>query len=96
MSIHPEAREEYIRRHNPIWPELQSVLKEHGVHNYSLFLHPETYQLFGYAEIESESQWESIANTEICQQWWASMKTLMPSHDDNSPVSAPLTEVFHL
>jgi L-rhamnose mutarotase len=40
---------------------LEKVLKDHGVSNYSIFLHPETRQLFGYAEIESEEQWAAIA-----------------------------------
>lgn len=43
------------------WPELEKVLKDHGVSNYSIFLHPETRQLFGYAEIENEEQWASAA-----------------------------------
>src|SRR5438874_553366 len=57
MKIKPGCREEYERRHNPIWPELQAVLKEHRVSNYSIFLDRRTDQLFGYAEIESDSRW---------------------------------------
>jgi L-rhamnose mutarotase len=56
MSVHPGVEEEYENRHNPIWPELEKVLKDHGVSNYSIFLHAETRQLFGDAEIESEEQ----------------------------------------
>ncbi|MBT5706537.1 L-rhamnose mutarotase [bacterium] len=96
MSIHPDRHEEYERRHNPIWPELEAALKDHGVSNYSIFLNPESHQLFGYAEIQSEEAWNAIATTAICQKWWASMKELMPSNSDNSPVSASLKEVFHI
>jgi L-rhamnose mutarotase len=32
----------------------------------------------------------------ICQKWWAHMGDVMPSNPDNSPVSEPLREVFHL
>jgi L-rhamnose mutarotase len=39
---------------------LEKVLKDHGVSNYSIFLHPETRQLFGYAEVQSEVQWALI------------------------------------
>ena len=42
MSVNAGAEEEYEERHNPIWPELEKVLKDHGVSNYSIFLHPET------------------------------------------------------
>ena len=96
MSIHPGTAEEYEKRHNPIWAELELVLKQHGVHNYSIFLHPASNQLFGYVEIEDEARWQAIAKTEICGRWWGFMKEIMPSHPDNSPVSFELKEVFHL
>lgn len=96
MSINPGSREEYERRHNPIWDDLRDVLKSHGVHNYSIYLDEETNRLFAYAEIESETQWQAIAETEACRRWWAFMKDLMPANADNSPVSKGLVEVFHL
>ena len=96
MSLNPGQEAEYRRRHNPIWPELEAVLKEHGVHNYSIFLHPQTHQLFAYAQIEDEARWAAIANTDACRRWWVHMKDLMPSNPDNSPVAGDLREVFHL
>jgi L-rhamnose mutarotase len=96
MSVNAGMEEEYERRHSPIWPELEALLEEHGVLNYSIFLHPETRQLFGYAEIEDEERWSAIANTAVCQRWWAFMKDIMPGNPDNSPVSRELKEVFHI
>jgi L-rhamnose mutarotase len=96
MSVNEGAEEEYARRHQPIWEELETVLKEHGVHNYSIFLHPETRQLFAYAEVEDEERWNAIASTEVCQRWWKHMGDIMPSNPDNSPVAVGLEEVFHL
>lgn len=96
MSVNAGCEEEYARRHQPIREELATVLKAHGVHNYSIFLHPETRQLFGYVEIESEERWAAIAATEVCQSWWKHMADVMPSNADASPVSAELREVFHL
>ena len=37
MSVNPDRHEEYEQRHSPIWPELEAVLKAHGVSNYSIF-----------------------------------------------------------
>ena len=96
MSLKPGQEAEYQARHDPIWPELEQVLKSHGVHNYSIFLHGETHQLFAYAEIESEERWSAIAETDVCKKWWRHMSDLMPSNKDHSPVSAPLNEMFHL
>ena len=96
MSVNAGCEEEYERRHRPIWQELEEVLKQHGVHNYSIFLHEETRQLFGYAETESEERWAAIADTNACRRWWRHMRDLMPANVDASPVSVPLREVFHL
>ena len=96
MQVNPGQHDEYWRRHNPIWPELEETLKSHGVHNYSIFLHSDTHQLFAYVEIEEESRWQSIAQTDVCRKWWAHMKEIMPSNPDSSPMSLDLQEVFHI
>jgi L-rhamnose mutarotase len=96
MSVNPGCEQEYIRRHSPIWPELEATLQAHGVTSYSIFLNPESRQLFAFAEIENEARWEAIAQTEVCRRWWESMQTLMPANPDASPVSLPLREVFHI
>lgn len=96
MSVHAGREAEYARRHQPIWQELADTLRAHGVHNYSIHLHAETRQLFGYAEIESEERWQAIAQTEVCRRWWKHMADIMPANPDSSPVSTALTEVFYL
>ena len=96
MTLKAGCREEYERRHNPIWADLRATLIEHGVRNYSIYLNRQTDQLFAYAEIVSESRWQKIAHTEVCRRWWAHMKELMLTNDDNSPVTFELDEVFHI
>src|SRR4051812_26204257 len=96
MTLRAGNQAEYERRHNPIWPELEEVFKDHGVFAYSISLNRETDQLFAYAEVESEERWQQIAQTEVCQKWWAHMKELMLTNDDNSPIATSLDEVFHL
>jgi len=96
MQLHPGHEAEYERRHNPIWPELEALLLDHGVRTYTIFLHPETRELFGYVEVEDEARWEAIAESEICRRWWVHMQDLMPSNPDARPNSTPLREVFHI
>ena len=96
MNVNPGCESEYERRHNPIWPELEAVLKQHSVLSYSIFLHPETRQLFAYAEIQDEARWNAIAATPVCRRWWTSMKGLMPTNPDDSPIIKELREVFHI
>jgi L-rhamnose mutarotase len=96
MSVYPGREAEYARRHDPIWPELERTLVEHGVHSYSIFIDPETNDLFAYAEIESDERWAQVAGTEVCRRWWRHMRELMPSNPDDSPVSRPCRELFHI
>ena len=96
MSVDSDQCQEYERRHNPIWPELQEVLKAHGVHSYSIFLDPGDGGLFGYVEIEDEARWQAIAETAVCRKWWRYMSEIMPSNPDDSPRSVDLREVFHV
>jgi L-rhamnose mutarotase len=96
MSVDADRHEEYRKRHDPIWPELEEALLSHGVRNYSIFLDRETSRLFACAEIESEERWEAIAGTEICRKWWRHMADIMPTNPDSSPRSRELKEVFHI
>ena len=96
MSVHAGRQQEYVRRHQPIWPELEEMLLAHGIGTYSIFLDPNTNDLFAYVEFETEEQWLAIAETEVCRRWWSHMSGLMPSRGDNSPVVATLDEVFHI
>ena len=94
MSVYTDQHAEYAARHDPIWPELEIVLREHGVRSYSIFLDPATSELFAYAEIESEERWNAIGATEVCRRWWRYMREIMPANPDDSPVSTELKEVF--
>jgi L-rhamnose mutarotase len=95
MRVDPGQHDEYARRHAPIWRELEDALLAHGVRTYSIFLDPETSDLFAYVEVESDARWAAIASTDVCRRWWKHMRDIMPSNPDNSPVSRELREVFH-
>lgn len=96
MTLKPGYSDEYKQRHQAIWAELAAVLNDHGVHNYSIFLDLGTGKLFGYAEIESEEMWQQVSQTQVCRRWWSSLKELMVTNSDDSPVAVALDEVFHL
>jgi L-rhamnose mutarotase len=96
MSVNPGAADEYERRHQPIWEELEDTLLAHGLVTYSIYLDPSTNDLFGYVECEDEERWAAVARTDVCQRWWGHMRDVMPANADNSPVSRGLREVFHI
>ena len=96
MKLYEGMEEEYIIRHNQLWPEMIDMLHAHGGKNYTIFLDRETNILFGYIEIEDEELWAKGADTAINRKWWDFMADIMETNEDNSPVSKPLVNVFHM
>lgn len=96
MKLHAGKEEEYRRRHDAIWPELQALLKDAGIREYSIFLEERTRQLFGYLKIDDPLKLDRLPEQPVMQRWWQYMKDLMDTNPDSSPVSIPLKEVFYL
>ena len=96
MHLHPGMEDEYVRRHDELWPEMKAMIHEYGGRNYSIYLDRETNVLYGYIEIEDEARWAKSAETSICRKWWDYMAPLMKVNPDNSPVAEDLIPVFHL
>ena len=96
MKMFEGCEDEYKKRHDEIWPELQTLLKEAGIADYSIFLDKETNFLFGVLKIEDRLSFDELPSHPVMKKWWAYMKDIMESNPDNSPVSIPLKEVFYL
>ena len=96
MKLHKGQEAEYKKRHDELWPELQLLLKETGVSDYSIFLDESTGDLFGVLKVKDPVLMNALPLHPVMQKWWAFMKDIMESNSDNSPVSIPLKEVFHL
>ncbi|MDZ7690757.1 MAG: L-rhamnose mutarotase [Balneolaceae bacterium] len=94
MKLKPGFEEEYKKRHDEIWPELEKVLSEAGIHNYSIFLDEETGTLFAYQELEESHQ--DVSDNPVVQKWWSYMADIMETNPDDSPVENPLKEVFYM
>ena len=96
MFLKPGMKDEYRRRHNNIFPELKALLTESGVRNYSIYLDEDTNTLFAYQELEGDGGSQDLGQTAVCQRWWEMMADIMLTNPDNSPVSIPLPEMFHM
>mgnify|MGYP001560049734 CR=1 FL=1 len=96
MKLNPGQEAEYKRRHDKLWPDLEQLLKQTGIEDYSIFLDEETNILFGTLKIENEKKLDELPKHPVMKKWWAYMKDIMDSNPDNSPVSIPLKEVFYL
>ncbi|MCZ8097188.1 MAG: L-rhamnose mutarotase [Burkholderiales bacterium] len=96
MYLEPGREDEYRRRHDAIWPELATLLRQAGVSNYSIFLDPRTLILFGYLERRGDHSMADLPAHPVMRRWWDHMKDIMRTHPDGAPVAEPLEEMFHL
>lgn len=96
MKLLPGYSDEYKKRHDLIWPELKSLLRTHGISDYSIFLDDESHFLFGKMTVENVASLTSLHESPLMKKWWEYMKDIMVTNDDASPVSIPLKQVFFM
>lgn len=99
IGIKKECIEEYKKYHAEIWPEINAMIKECNIQNYSIYLKDEL--LFAYMEYtgeDFEKDMAKMAADEATIRWWDVMKPMQ------APVAtrkegewwADMEEVYHL
>ncbi|MES2824926.1 MAG: L-rhamnose mutarotase [Pseudomonadota bacterium] len=96
MTLKAGFAAEYKKRHDKIWPELVRELKQAGISDYSIYLHPTSLKLFGVLKRTPNHAMDELAANTVVRKWWAYMADIMDTNPDNSPVVEPLEQVFHL
>ncbi|HTF19724.1 MAG TPA: L-rhamnose mutarotase [Chryseolinea sp.] len=96
MKLKPGKKEEYRKRHAEIWPELQQLLSDAGVHEYSIFLDENSNSLFAFQKLRSGGGSQALGENPIVQRWWKHMADIMDTNPDFSPISVALEEVFYM
>lgn len=96
MQLRKGYESEYKKRHDALWPELEQLLKNAGISEYSIFLDEATGALFGFLKISDVMQLDKLPDQPVMKKWWHYMKDIMETNSDESPVSIPLKEVFYL
>ena len=88
--------EEYVKRHNEIWPEMVEVLKEAGIRNYSIW--NVGNEMFGYYECDSIEYASKVqSESEVVKKWDIYMKDILIMEKDPKTGAQPLlTQVFEL
>ena len=96
MRLKPGVALEYEKRHDALWPDLATALRDAGICDYSIFLGPDDRTLFAVLWRSAGHTMDDLPNTEIMKRWWTSMADLMDTNPDASPQVTPLRRVFHL
>jgi L-rhamnose mutarotase len=91
----PAVRAEYVARHDAIWPEMNALLSEAGMRNYSIFRLGT--QLFAYCEVDDWAATQRhLDGSEVNARWQAYMADILDSPVDPATGSFfMLEEMFH-
>lgn len=98
LQILPETRDEYVRRHREVWPEMLEALDAAGWRNYSLFLDDDG-TLIGYFETDDLStSLERMDEADVNARWQAEMAPFFAELDGRRPDEGfvRLAEIFNL
>ena len=88
-TVLPGKLDEYIRRHNEIWPEMKAVLTAAGIRNYTIWNVGE--ELFGYYECDSVAEAARVqAESAVVDRWNEYMKDVMKMELDPVTGAQPL------
>jgi L-rhamnose mutarotase len=98
LRVRPDRVEEYVRRHEAVWPEMREALAAAGWHNYTLFLTPPA-TVIGYLECEDfEDARLAMEQTDVNARWQRDMAPFFEGLEGRRPDEGmtPLQEIFHL
>lgn len=92
----PGKLEEYIRRHDEIWPEMVASLRESGITNYTIWNHGD--MLIGYYECpDLEAAERYKAQSDVMKRWSESMEGIMEMQKDEcTSKTAVYRQIFEM
>jgi L-rhamnose mutarotase len=68
----PDKREEYLRLHREVWPQVEAMNAAAGIRNFTIFVIDDV--IFGYYEYigdDFEADQARMAEDETMQLWWS-------------------------
>jgi L-rhamnose mutarotase len=96
MEIVPGGEAEYQRRHDEIWPELVTALRDAGVRNYTLFRRGTSVVAYAECYPDAAAAFGAVGATEVNARWAAWFDDVLVRLTDDEGNLLEATEVWHL
>ena len=96
LKLKPGMKDEYKKRHDNLWPEMEALLAGAGLHNYSIWYAEGL--LFGYFETEdAQKAYNILAKSPVNQRWDAFMDDIISFEvDDVTGNPKEMERMFYL
>lgn len=99
IKIRPERLEEYKAYHADPWPEVNRMIKECNITNYSIYHYGEyLFACYEYTGEDYEGDMAKMAADPATQKWWEVVKPCQQSLEEPDSGSwwTGMEEVYHL
>jgi L-rhamnose mutarotase len=99
LKLRSEHRDEYVRQHAAVWPEVLAQIRRSNIRNYSIYLRDGIlFAYFEYVGSDFAADMRAMAADPATQRWWALMEPMQEKWPTASAEEwwSNMTEVFHL
>lgn len=96
FQLRPGQEEEYRRRHDSIWPELVTALKDSGIANYTLFRRDRTVIAYCECEPDAATAFGRVGATDVNRRWSEWFDDVIEDMSDPDGNLFAAEEVWHL
>lgn len=98
LKLRPECRDEYVRQHARVWPEVLEQIARSNIRNYSIYLRDGIlFAYFEYVGSDFDADMRAMAADPVTQRWWALMEPMQEKWPTATSTEwwSNMTEVFH-
>ena len=99
LRVKPEHRDDYVRYHADVWPEVLATIKACNISNYSIFMHDDwLFAYFEYTGDDFQADMRKMAEDPSTQEWWSVMEPMQDPVPTRKQGEwwADMDEVFHV
>ena len=103
VQLDPDKVDEYVRLHRDVWPDIQAMISECNIRNYSIFIrrlpdgHHYLFSYWEYCGNNFSADMTKMAADPATQKWWNVCKPCHIPFADRQDGEwwASMTEVYH-
>ena len=96
FELYPGKEAEYKQRHDQIWPEVVTAMRDAGIKNYSLFRRGTQIIAYGECYPDAATAFGTFGATEVYARWSAEFKAVIATFADDRGNIFRADEVWHL
>ena len=98
VRIKPDKKDEYIKLHEEIWPEISQLIYDCNIRNYSIFLRNDLlYAYYEYIGGDFAADMKKMEENPGNKEWWNACKPCHIPLDDRKEGEwwASMEEIWH-